>query len=198
MGTKIGHSLSSVSPPRRPNSAPTHRVSFSSATAWVALLLCRLARRQTLHLVDQGTELGKAAHVLTFEFALPPDLPDDLTHDLCQPAQGMSGGQRDRIGGRWQEVAALHDQHFQIDFESLPVQKDHWGRIPLGYGGPIHFELPDKSLGRIPEGPCALADIDCRHRSASYQRAFGCRPFAPMLAWTWRRVFSPIERASTA
>lgn len=69
---------------------------------------------QSFKIVDQGAEVGKIGNTFALEFVFPSNSLDNLADDLRQPPKGMGLEERDRIGRRRQEVAALADQGFQI------------------------------------------------------------------------------------
>src|SRR5579862_2618966 len=87
-------------------------------------------RVQCFEFADQGAEIRKADNTFTFEFALPPDLLDDLTHNLSQPTQRVSSGKRKRISGWLQEVSAFIDHGLQTKFNGLPIKHYDRTRIP--------------------------------------------------------------------
>ena len=94
---------------------------------------------QRFKFVYDGTEIGKRGNTFAFELVFPSNCLDDLAYNLSQPTQGMGFVERDRIGGRRQEVAAFADQRLQVQFNGLPVEQD--GRTSI----PAVFEFGSRS-----------------------------------------------------
>ena len=133
----------------------------------------------------QRTEIGKTYHSVALEITFPPDRLDDLADDLSQPPQRVGTVKRDRVGSRFQKVAALTHQKLQVNFKRLSVEDDNRGSIPNGAGILIQFQSRNERLGRILERPGMKVDFDICSIVLVRLRASGLRfqPDNPADRW---------------
>src|ERR1017187_2125126 len=117
-------------------------------------------RVQRFKFVYDGTEIGKRGNAFASELVFPSNRLDDLADNLRQPTQRMGFVERDRIGGRRQEVAAFADQRLQVEFNGLSVHQYDRASIPGCVEVRFQVQCCDKRFSSFVERSSIKTDFD--------------------------------------
>src|ERR1039458_4318693 len=107
-----------------------------------------------------GTEIGKGGNTFAFEFVFPSNRLDDLADNLRQPTQRMGFVERDRIGGRRQEVAAFSDEELQMKFHGFSIHQYNRASIPRRFDVRFQVQGGDETSSSFVERSSIKTDFD--------------------------------------